>query len=246
MPIFADHARALGRPMTERKFLPASAPAAALSGLNAFGVFEGYASLFNIPDLGKDVMVPGAFAASLKARGASGVRMLWQHDPAQPIGVWLQLVEDKRGLYVRGRLELAVARAREVYALMRDRAVDGLSIGFRTQKSWRDPRTGIRRLERIDLWEISIVTFPMLPQARVGAVKGTIPSRRLDGRGGRLPLVRPTGPQAPPNRIPISPALSARGIHPWARQRGEAQPRCPPHRGLSEKTAYPYQQRNHR
>jgi uncharacterized protein len=101
MQILANRGGANARLPVQRKFLPASAPAAALSGLTSAGVFEGYASLFNIPDLGKDVIAPGAFAASLKSRGASGIRMLWQHDPAQPIGVWLQLVEDKRGLYVR-------------------------------------------------------------------------------------------------------------------------------------------------
>src|SRR3712207_1799584 len=73
----------------------------------ADGTFEGYASLFGVPDLGKDVVVPGAFAASLARRGASGVRMLWQHDPAEPIGRWLTLAEDSRGLRVRGRLNLA-------------------------------------------------------------------------------------------------------------------------------------------
>jgi HK97 family phage prohead protease len=227
MPLSAVHARALARPLSERKFLPASAPAAALSGLNAFGVFEGYASLFNIPDLGKDVIVPGAFAASLKARGTLGIRMLWQHDPAQPIGVWLQLVEDRRGLYVRGRLELEVARTREVYALMRDRAVDGLSIGFRTQKSSRDPRTGIRRLEKVDLWEISIVTFPMLPQARVGAVKGTLPRRpflgsrlsglagpaALEGRPGRMTkFANPVPPRSP---LTTGPARTPGRVASW-------------------------------
>jgi HK97 family phage prohead protease len=159
---------------------PTRRPPPAAGGLPAMGTFQGYASLFNVPDLGKDVVLPGAFTASLAARGAAGVRMLWQHDPAQPIGVWLSLVQDGRGLFARGRLELDVARAREVYALMRDGAVDGLSIGYRAEKASRDPRTGFRRIQRVDLWEISIVTFPMLPQARVSAVKsaagGTIHS----------------------------------------------------------------------
>lgn len=133
------------------------------------GVFEGYASLFRIPDLAKDVVEPGAFRDSLQRRGASGVKLLGQHDPAEPIGRWLNLEEDGRGLLVRGRLSLAVARAREIHALMRDGAIDGLSIGFRAERSRREPRSGIRRLERVDLWEISIVTFPMLPQARIRA-----------------------------------------------------------------------------
>ena len=135
------------------------------------GVFEGYASLFGVADLGKDVVEAGAFALSLSRRGASGVRMLWQHDPALPIGRWTSLREDVRGLYVRGRLSLGVARARELHVLLGDGAIDGLSIGFRTVKARTDPRNGLRRLTEIDLWEISLVTFPLLPQARVTAVK---------------------------------------------------------------------------
>lgn len=136
------------------------------------GVFEGYASLFNLPDLGKDVVEPGAFAQSLARRGPAGIKLLWQHDPGEPIGRWLSLQEDGRGLFVRGRLSLGVRRARDIHALMRDGAVDGLSIGFRTLRQRAEPR-GLRRLLQIDLWEISVVTFPMLPQARISAVKQT-------------------------------------------------------------------------
>jgi uncharacterized protein len=148
----------------ERKFL-AEPPA-----VDGDGLFEGYASLFGIADLGKDVVAPGAFSDSLARRGPAGVRMLWQHDPAEPIGRWLSIAEDARGLKVRGRLNLAVARAREVHALMREGAVDGLSIGFKVERAARRSG-GLRRLEKLDLWEISIVTFPMLPGARVAAVK---------------------------------------------------------------------------
>lgn len=135
------------------------------------GVFEGYASLFGVPDLGKDAVVPGAFADSLARRGASGVRLLWHHDPAEPIGRWLSIAEDAKGLRVQGRLNLAVERAREIHALMRDGAIDGLSIGFRVERARTERSTGLRRLEKLDLWEISVVTFPMLPGARVSAVK---------------------------------------------------------------------------
>jgi|GEM_PF-457239 len=147
--------------------------------LTETGSFEGYASLFNLVDLGRDMLVPGAFGASLKTRGAKGVKLLWQHDPAQPIGAWVSIIEDNKGLKVRGQLNLAVARAREVYALMKDGAVDGLSIGFKAEKALVDPATGVRRLIKVDLWEISIVTFPMLPQARVANVKGAGMNARL-------------------------------------------------------------------
>ena len=168
----------------ERKFL-----AAPLAGVAEDGEFEGYASLFGVADLGKDVVAPGAFAESLVRRGAAGVRLLWQHDPAEPVGRWLSLVEDARGLRVRGRLNLAVARAREIHALMRDGAVDGLSIGFRVERARAD-RAGLRRIEKLDLWEISVVTFPMLPGARVSAVKRSLSlptgSRRLPRSAHRV------------------------------------------------------------
>jgi HK97 family phage prohead protease len=140
--------------------------------LGGAGIIAGYASLFGRVDLGGDVVAPGAFAASLRRRGAGCIRMLFQHDPSEPIGTWEVVREDARGLYVRGRLTLGVARAREVWALLAQGAVDGLSIGFKAERARRDVRAGVRRLERLDLWEISVVTFPMLPGARVCAVKG--------------------------------------------------------------------------
>jgi HK97 family phage prohead protease len=161
---------ALAPTVRERKFLPEP-----LSGVDAEGVFEGYASLFGEADLGKDVVMPGAFRDSLRKRGAAHIRLLWQHDPAQPIGRWLSIAEDLRGLRVRGRLNLAVERARDIHALMRDGAVDGLSIGFRVERARAERPTGLRRLEKLDLWEISVVTFPMLPGARVETVKRAPP-----------------------------------------------------------------------
>mgnify|MGYP001064327732 CR=1 FL=1 len=155
---------------------------APLSGITSDGLFEGYASLFGVADLGGDLVMPGAFRESLLRRGAAGVKLLWQHNPAEPLGTWHEIGEDRRGLLVRGRLDLAVGRAREVHALMKSGAVDGLSIGFRTQRSRRDEKTGLRRLEKIDLWEVSIVTFPMLPEARVSAVKQQFPVGRASER----------------------------------------------------------------
>ena len=153
------------------------------------GHFTGYASLFGVPDLGRDTVAPGAFAASLARRGARGVRMLWQHDPAEPIGSWLSLKEDGRGLRVAGRLNLAVQRARELDALMRDRALDGLSIGFRAVRAV--PERGGRRLVTVDLWEVSLVTFPLQPGARIaqGITQASRP--RLTRP---LPRLRPSVP----------------------------------------------------
>ncbi|MBU3031290.1 HK97 family phage prohead protease [Paracoccus marinaquae] len=132
-------------------------------------VIEGYASLFGLTDQGGDAVLPGAFAASLKRLAARGdrVRMLWQHDPARPIGVWDEIREDATGLWVRGRLLPDVAQAREAAALIGAGAIDGLSIGYRTIRAERD-RNGRRALAEVELWEVSLVTFPMLPEAKVG------------------------------------------------------------------------------
>jgi HK97 family phage prohead protease len=141
------------------------------------GSFSGYASRFHVVDLGRDLVLPGAFQESIARRGPRGIKMLFQHDPAEPIGVWQALVEDAHGLYARGRILPEVARGREVLALMRAGAIDGLSIGFRAVEGRTDAKSGIRRLSRIDLWEISVVTFPMLPEARVAAVKAEADAR---------------------------------------------------------------------
>lgn len=159
----------------ERKFAPAR-----ISAIEADGTFEGYASLFGRTDLSGDIVEPGAFADSIARRGIAGIRMLWQHDPNEPIGAWLDIREDKAGLFVKGRLTEDVARAREVLGLMRDGALDGLSIGYRTVAAQNDAARGGRRLLKVDLWEISVVTFPMLPDARIRAVKGGALPRERD------------------------------------------------------------------
>lgn len=131
---------------------------------------EGYASLFGLPDQGGDVVSRGAYGRSLKRLAERGgtVKMLWQHDPAQPIGVWDEIFEDERGLYVKGRLLLEVERAREAAALIGAGAIDGLSIGYRTIAAEKDAK-GQRLLAELELWEVSLVTFPMLREARVAA-----------------------------------------------------------------------------
>ncbi|WP_127090138.1 HK97 family phage prohead protease [Aquabacter cavernae] len=133
------------------------------------GRIEGYACVFGELDLGRDIVERGAFAETLAARGAAGVRLLYQHDPAEPIGVWDEIGEDTRGLFVRGRLSLDVRRAREVQTLVAEGALDGLSIGFKAVRARTDPSRRARRLLRVDLWEVSVVTFPMQPGARIAA-----------------------------------------------------------------------------
>ena len=128
---------------------------------------EGYASLFGQPDHSGDIVQPGAYAASLAARDGR-VKMLWQHDPAQPIGIWEELREDARGLWVKGRLLDATQKGREAAVLVQAGAIDGLSIGYRTTRAAKDGK-GRRLLSELELWEVSLVTFPMLPSARVAA-----------------------------------------------------------------------------
>jgi HK97 family phage prohead protease len=132
--------------------------------------FEGYASLFGVADSAGDVVMPGAFAASLAKRGPGRVRLLYQHFAHEPIGVWETIREDARGLYVKGRLVTDTQRGREVLALLNEGALNGLSIGFRTVRATRDAKDGLRRLQQIELWEISVVTFPLLAGSQVTAV----------------------------------------------------------------------------
>lgn len=153
---------------------------------------EGYASVFGEADQGGDVVEPGAYAASLAALGRAGraVKMLWQHDPREPIGIWDEVREDGRGLFVKGRLLAEVARGREAAALLAAGAIDGLSIGYRTVRAVKDA-AGRRRLAELDLWEVSLVTFPMLPGARVGAkALAPAPEERLAGWAARLEAAR--------------------------------------------------------
>jgi HK97 family phage prohead protease len=131
------------------------------------GRFAGYASVFGQADDGGDIVVVGAFAKSLKQRGRERIRLLFQHDPKEPIGLWENIAEDGFGLWVEGRLVPGVPRADALRQLIEKRAVDGLSIGFRTVRATRDTASGHRKLWQIDLWEISIVTFPMMDSARI-------------------------------------------------------------------------------
>ena len=129
---------------------------------------QGCASLWGVADLNGDVVARGAFDRSLAMVGAGGVRMLHQHESRAPVGVWEAMGEDERGLWVRGRIMDWSAEARFAQALSRAGALDGLSIGFRSQRARREGR--LRVLVEVELWEISLVTFPMLPGARFSPV----------------------------------------------------------------------------
>jgi uncharacterized protein len=155
---------------------PVTRPLSACSGT---GVFVGYASLFGVRDQAGDMVMPGAFARSLKRRPAAQVRMLFQHDAAEPVGTWLEMRETERGLYVRGRLDAHVQRGAELLSLLETGGLDGLSIGFKTVVASRQKLTQTRQLFEIDLWEISLVTFPMLVGARVSEMKAIFEANRF-------------------------------------------------------------------
>lgn len=142
-----------------------------VKGVTDAGLFEGYASTFGERDLGGDIVVAGAMTKSLKARGAKGVRMFADHDSRKRIGVWTDLIEDEKGLYVKGRLLLEKQDGKDAYIDLKEGALDGMSIGFRTKADSYDGRRKARMLKEIDLLEISLVSFPMNENARVTGVK---------------------------------------------------------------------------
>ena len=131
-------------------------------------LIQGYASLWGVADMNGDVVARGAFAEGLARSGAAGVKMLHQHEARALVGVWDELVEDARGLFVAGRIMDWSPEARFAGALARAGALDGLSIGFRAVRARKDGR--LRVLSEVDLWEVSLVTFPMLPGARFQVV----------------------------------------------------------------------------
>ncbi len=141
-----------------------------IKSLATDGTFAGYASVFDVVDSQQDVVMAGAFRNSLKAR-KQPVQLLWQHQWESPIGVIESLFEDARGLYIKGKLLMEVAQAREAHALLKAGIIRGLSIGYSVKRAQRDPQTGVRQLQEVELWEVSIVTLPANEAAQVTVVK---------------------------------------------------------------------------
>lgn len=141
------------------------------------GTFEGFGSVFGNVDSYKEIVAPGAFADSLTAWKASGrlPPVLWQHRSGEPLGPYLDMEERPQGLWVKGQLLVDdVPRAKEARALIKAKAVNGLSIGFVTREDSYDRVTGVRTLKKVDLWEVSVVTFPANPAAQISSVKSAI------------------------------------------------------------------------
>jgi len=144
------------------------------------GTFEGYASIFGELDNGMDIVAKGAFTDTLQS--PTKIKMLWQHDQAQPIGVWEDVREDDKGLRVKGRILTEVQKGKEALALMRAGALDSMSIGYQAKEIAREGGGAVRRLLSVKLFEISLVTFPMLESANVTAVKTVDTIRDLEKR----------------------------------------------------------------
>ena len=144
-----------------------------LKAIGADGTVEGYGSVFGVRDNYDDVIAKGAFIQSLKDHKAAGTMpaMLWQHDADKPIGVWTEMVEDEKGLRIKGQLALETVKGKEAHALLKMGALNGLSIGFMSKEWAYDRDTEVRTLTAIDLWEVSLVTFPANEKARVTNVK---------------------------------------------------------------------------
>lgn len=144
-----------------------------IKAVNADGTVEGYGSVFGVRDNYDDVIAKGAFIQSLKDHKAAGTMpaMLWQHDADKPIGIWTEMVEDEKGLRIKGQLAMETVKGKEAHALLKMGALNGLSIGFMSKEWAYDRDTEVRTLTAIDLWEVSLVTFPANEKARVTNVK---------------------------------------------------------------------------
>ena len=130
---------------------------------------SGYGAVFGNKDNGGDIIMPGAFKECVA--GGRKPKMLWQHDVSQPIGAWDEMREDENGLYMKGRISKKATKGSEIAELVKMGAIEGLSIGYRTQEYEMDEDNGTRKLTKLDLWETSVVTFPMNELANIYAMK---------------------------------------------------------------------------
>lgn len=150
-----------------------------LKHLDDGGMFEGYASVFGVVDSDGDVIVKGAFEESIQAFKEKGKRpkLLWMHNPSIIVGSIIDIFEDDKGLYMKGRLILEVEKGREAYALMKAGELDAMSVGFNVANRAEASGEGGIVISKADLWEVSIVTWGANPDAIISSVK-SIDSKR--------------------------------------------------------------------
>ena len=178
--------RKVSRSMREQKRLDAVLE---LKMLGEDGRFAGYASVFDVVDSQRDVVLHGAFARSIAGR-VSQIKLLWQHALNEPIGYFTAMFEDAHGLYVEGQLMLELEKAREAYALLKAGVVKGLSIGYSPVHYRVDPDSGVRKLDEVTLWEVSLVTMPANEAAQVTVVKSSDEDMNgLDAALARLAMI---------------------------------------------------------
>ena len=161
------------------------------------GTFEGHGSVFGVVDSYGDVVVKGAFVKTLAERG-NKIKMLWQHDTNEVIGVFEHMYEDDYGLKVRGKLALGTQRGKEAYELIKMGALEGLSIGYSTIQDEYDPKKGIRYLKEVKLYEISLVTFPANEEANVSKVKSAFEDLTAEQREQVLTYINTLTNPSPP------------------------------------------------
>ncbi len=141
-----------------------------LKSIQENGIFSGYASVFNIVDEQNDVILPGAFTETILKKTGK-IKLLWQHRSCEPIGNILEISENKVGLYITANLLLDLQKAKEAYVMLKAGTIDSLSIGYVPLQYDIDQETGVRVLKQVDLWEISLVTFPANSNSRIINVK---------------------------------------------------------------------------
>lgn len=130
-------------------------------------IFIGYASKFNHVDAHNDVIVKGAFTKAIEQHKHNNIKLLWQHNQSHPIGRILEMVEDEKGLLIKAELLMDVAKGKEAYALIKSKAICGLSIGFSVVSAYKSGQKNTRVITDANLYEISLVTFPANEEAKV-------------------------------------------------------------------------------
>jgi HK97 family phage prohead protease len=150
------------------------------------GIVTGYAATFHKkPDLGGDVIEPGAFLETIKNGGVhgNGIKVLWQHQHMKPIGIPLEMKEDKRGLFVKTQLGMETQDGHDAFIWAKMGAIDGHSIGYKIydfRRNDEDKNKVSRYLKKLGLYEYSFVTFAMNPRAGITNVKTAIKTAKTE------------------------------------------------------------------
>lgn len=160
-----------------------------LESTDESGEFSGYAAVFGNRDSGGDIIERGAFSKTIR-EDFDRIKILSQHSDCElPIGKPLELREDEKGLFIRGRIS-DTTKGRDIQTLMKDGVLNELSIGYDAVEFDFDSEQGVRRLKEIRLWEVSIVTWAMNDQAKIDDVKSLAEELSLEAKSGKLTQAR--------------------------------------------------------